>query len=90
VDCSSLPGAPGPGRIYAVAARPDDAILNLPVDERLALVDSIWESIRENADAVPVDEETTDEMQRRLELHRHDPEAADDLDVILARLRASD
>jgi hypothetical protein len=36
----------------AMAARPDDAILNLPVDERLALVDSIWESIRENADAV--------------------------------------
>ncbi len=63
---------------------------SLPVDERLALVDSIWESIRENADAVPVDEETTAEMRRRLELHRHDPEAADDLDVILARLRASD
>jgi hypothetical protein len=25
-----------------MAARPDDAILSLPVDERLALVDSIW------------------------------------------------
>ena len=73
-----------------VAARPDDAILHLSVDERLALVDAIWESIRENADAVPVDEETKAEMQRRLELHRHDPEAADDLDVVLARLRASD
>lgn len=74
----------------AVAARPDDAILNLPVDERLALVDSIWESIREHAEVVPVDEETKAEMQRRLQLHRHDPEAADDLDVVLARLRASD
>lgn len=74
----------------AVAARPDDAILSLPVDERLALVDSIWESIRENADAVPVDGETKAEMQRRLALHRDDPEAADDLDVVLARLRASD
>ena len=74
----------------AVAARPDDAILSLPVDERLALVDSIWESIRQSADAVPVNEKTKAEMRRRLELHRHDPEAADDLDVVLARLRASD
>lgn len=73
-----------------MAARPDDATLNLPVDERLALVDSIWESIRENADAVPVDEETKAEMERRLALHRHDPESADDLDALLARLRASD
>lgn len=74
----------------AVAARPDDSILSLPVDERLALVDSIWESIRENADAVPVDDATRAEMQRRLALHRDDPESADDLDLVLARLRASD
>lgn len=72
-----------------VATQPDDAILALPVDERLALVDSIWESIRDNADAVPVDETTKAEMQRRLRLHRDDPDAADDLDAVLARLRAS-
>ena len=72
-----------------MAARPDDATLSLPVNERLALVDSIWESIRENADAVPVDEETKAEIRRRLVRHRDDPEAADDLDVVLARLRAS-
>ena len=78
------------GRMDTMATRPDDAILALPVDERLALVDSIWESIRENADAVPVDERTTAEMQRRLALHRDDPESADDLDVVLARLRAND
>lgn len=73
-----------------VAARPDDAILSLPVDERLALVESIWESIRANADAVPVDEETKAEMQGRRALHRDDLESADDLDVVLARLRRSD
>lgn len=72
-----------------VVARPDDAILSLPLDERLALVDSIWESIRGDAHTVPVDEETTAEMRRRLVLHRHDPGSADDLDVVLARLRAS-
>ena len=74
----------------AVATRPDDTILSLPVEERLALVDSIWESIRENADSVPVNGETKSEMQRRLALHRDDQEAADDLDVVLARLQARD
>jgi putative addiction module component (TIGR02574 family) len=73
-----------------MATRPDDAILSLPVDERLALVDSIWESIREDADALPVDERTHAEMRRRLDLHRGDPDAADDLDAVLARLRAKD
>ncbi len=70
-----------------MARRPKDAILALPVDERLALVDSIWESIRNDAGIVPVDEGTRAEMQRRLALHRDDPETADDLDVVLARLR---
>lgn len=73
-----------------MAARPGDAILSLPVDERLALVDSIWESIREDADALPSDERTWAEMQRRLDLHRDDPDSAEDLDVVLARLRAKD
>lgn len=73
-----------------MAAGPDDAILRLPVDERLALVDSIWESIRESAESLPVDERTRAEMQRRLDLHRDDPDAADDLDVVLARLRSKD
>jgi putative addiction module component (TIGR02574 family) len=62
----------------------------LLVDERLALVDSIWESICENADALPVDERTRAEMQRRLDLHRDEPDAANDLDVVLARLRSKD
>lgn len=73
-----------------MAAGPDDAILRLPIDERLALVDSIWESIRESAESLPVDERTRAEMQRRLDLHRDDPDAADDLDVVLARLRSKD
>jgi putative addiction module component (TIGR02574 family) len=73
-----------------MAARPGDAILSLPVDERLALVDSIWESIREDADALPSGERTRAEMQRRLDLHRDDPDSAEDLDIVLARLRAKD
>lgn len=72
-----------------MAERPDDTILRLPVAERLALIGSIWESIREDAKGVPVDEQTAAEMQRRFANHRRDPGSADDLDAVLARLRAS-
>ena len=75
------------GRLEAVADRPEDAILALPVGERLTLVDSTWESIRDDAGVVPVGEGTRTEMQRRLAVHRVDPETADDLDIVLARLR---
>jgi putative addiction module component (TIGR02574 family) len=71
-----------------MVTRPDAEILKLPVDERLALVDSLWESIRANAEDVPVSDEVIAEMGRRLELHRADPESADDLDAVMARLRA--
>lgn len=64
-----------------------DAILALSVDDRLALVDSIWESIRNDPGAVLVDERTKAEMQRRLDMHRTVPESADDLEVVMARLR---
>jgi hypothetical protein len=50
----------------------------------------LGESIRENADALPVDERARAEMQRRLDLHRDEPDAANDLDVVLARLRSKD
>jgi putative addiction module component (TIGR02574 family) len=70
-----------------VPVPPHDAILALSVDDRLALVDTIWESIRNDPSAVLVDERTKAEMQRRLDLHRDVPESADDLEVVMARLR---
>jgi putative addiction module component (TIGR02574 family) len=71
-----------------MAARSADEFVDLPVQERLELIDAIWESIRANPDDLPVSEEVRTEMERRLALHRADPDAAEDLDVVLARLRA--
>lgn len=73
-----------------MAARPANDILKLPVRERLDLVEAIWESIRAQPDDLPVSDEVRAEMDRRLALHRRDPDAAEDLDVVLARLRAKD
>lgn len=67
---------------------PADDILKLPVQERLELVEAIWESIRAHPDDLPVSDEVRAEMERRLMLHRAEPDAAEDLDVVLARLRA--
>jgi len=73
-----------------MAVSPSDAILRLPIDERVALVESIWESVRADADALPSDDATVAEMQRRLDLYRDAADSAEDLDVVLARLRAKD
>ena len=67
---------------------PADDILSLPVEDRLDLVEVIWESIRKHPEDLPVTEELRAEMERRLALHHADPDAAEDLDVVLARLRA--
>ena len=71
-----------------MGATPADEILSLPVQERLELVEAIWESIRAHPEDLPVSDELRAEMDRRLALHRADSDAAEDLDVVLARLRA--
>lgn len=69
-------------------ALPADDILKLPVEERLELVEAIWETIRVHPDALPITDDARAEIERRLEAHRADPDAAEDLDVVLARLRS--
>jgi len=48
----------------------------LSVAERLKLVEDIWDSIGEDAGAVPVPGEVLEEAQRRLIEHRRDPKSA--------------
>ncbi len=48
----------------------------LSIPERLELVEDIWESIAQDADAFPLSQEQRVELDRRLEAHRRDPESA--------------
>lgn len=43
-----------------------DKILRLPADERLRLVEDIWDSLAEASDHVPVPEWHREELDRRL------------------------
>ncbi|MFI5318805.1 MAG: addiction module protein [Myxococcota bacterium] len=48
----------------------------LPVAERIRLLEDLWDSIAANPELLPVTEEQRSELDRRLALHRAEPEAA--------------
>lgn len=64
-----------------------DAIRQLSVAERLALVEEIWETISDEPSAVPVSEEQLAEARRRLAAHDADPSSAIPWDQAEKRLR---
>lgn len=46
---------------------------NLPLAERIELIDLLWESIAEQGYEPPLTPEQAEELDRRLEAHRRDP-----------------
>ncbi|MDP2999033.1 MAG: addiction module protein [Bryobacterales bacterium] len=51
-------------------------LLELPVSERIQLVEDLWDSIVEVPGALPVTEEQGRELDRRLEAHKESPDDA--------------
>jgi putative addiction module component (TIGR02574 family) len=51
-------------------------ILELPVAERVKLVQAIWASVSELPEPFPLSEAVREKLDRRLEAYRRDPEAA--------------
>ena len=47
--------------------------MELPVEERIKLVEKIWDSIVEFPEAIPLSDEQKKELDRRLELYRKGP-----------------
>ncbi len=48
-------------------------ILELPVPDRIRLVEEIWDSIAEIPEAVPLTQEQKAELDRRLDAYHKDP-----------------
>ena len=48
-------------------------ILRLPVDERIKLVEDIWDSIAAESDSVKLSPEQRSELDRRIENYKKDP-----------------
>jgi len=50
-------------------------VLDMPVAERILLVEDIWDSIAAVPEAVPLTDEQREELDRLLEAHHRDPDA---------------
>ena len=62
-------------------------ILALPIEERVQLVDAIWDSISAVPEALPLTQWQRDELDRRLAEFEADPEAGSTLEEVFARIR---
>ena len=51
-------------------------LLELPVDQRLQLVEAIWDSLAEVPEAVPISDNVREELDRRLAAYYEDPSSA--------------
>jgi len=65
---------------------PLEEILELPVPDRLRAVEEIWESIVAAPESLPVTQSQREELDRRLELHQEDPDAATPWETVRSRL----
>ena len=63
-------------------------ILGLPVDERLRLVEEIWDSLAADPSSVPVPDWHRTELDQRLARHETDPQAAQPWNEVKASLSA--
>ncbi len=50
-------------------------VLTLPVEQRILLVEDVWDSIRHQSKRVPVPESHKLELERRFEKYKNDPSA---------------
>ncbi len=62
-------------------------ILELPVAERVRLVEAIWDSISGLPESLPLTEWQRDELDRRLADYQANPRAGSTLEEAFARIR---
>jgi len=51
-------------------------LLELPADQRLQLVEAIWDSLIEVPEAIPISDDVREELDRRLAAYYEDPSSA--------------
>ena len=62
-------------------------ILALPVEDRVRLVEAIWDSISAVPESLPVADWQKEELDRRLAQLEADPHAGSSMEEVLARIR---
>ena len=61
-------------------------LLQLPADERLQLVEAIWDSLVKVPEAIPISDDVREELDRRLAAYYEDPSSARPWREIMAEL----
>lgn len=61
-------------------------LLELPADQRLQLVEAIWDSLVEIPEAIPITDDVREELDRRLAAYYEDPSSARPWSEIKAEL----
>lgn len=59
----------------------------LPIDERVRLVEDLWDSIAEDQRELPVPETHKHELDARLRAFELDGELGDDADTVIEKIR---
>lgn len=67
-----------------------EELLRLPLAERIALVEDLWDSIAADAEAVPVPDSHRRELARRRADHREDPAAVRPWEEVRERLSSEE
>ncbi len=65
-----------------------EAIRRLPPDERVQLVEDIWDTLLDDPRSLPVTEAQAEEMDRRLEAYAKDADPGTPWEQVKAELRA--
>ena len=61
-------------------------LLDLPVSERLQLVEDLWDGIAEVPEAIELSEDQRAELDRRLEAYHEDPESGSPRNEVKVRI----
>lgn len=64
-------------------------MLELSVDQRMELIEMLWETIAATPDELPLTEAQRLELDRRLETHSKNPEHVESWDEVKDRVRQS-
>ena len=63
-----------------------DELAGLPLDERLEIVEAIWNSIEAEGDNLPLTDWQARELDRRIAAHAADPTSGEQWSVVRKRL----
>ncbi len=85
--CDAVTGYPDGVEGTAMTTAALAEITQLSVTERIQLVEDIWDSIAAHPDGVALSQAQTEELDRRLEAYRQDPQTGATWQDVQSRVR---